>query len=96
MITYIKEPDWDLISNFEINMVGRYGTLDNSFCEPISDNNVSGAKEVFFSIYQRYDPERTKDKFGGADCIVDCTTVEEATEIYNIFANILLKLRKNE
>lgn len=82
-----------MISNFELEMVGEHPL---GYCEPIEDHypiEQSEYTSVFWTVYQRYDPDRTPDQFRGADALADCDTREEASALMNHWERVLSTLK---
>lgn len=68
------------ISQIEIQPVREY---DNC-CEPCAIG-----EEDFWSVYVRYDPAKNTDKFGGVDCIADCSDFDGARDLAQLIAGLL-------
>lgn len=90
MINLIEPPSWNIISNFEIEMVGE---SDGEISIIIDPEDCVTYDRVFWSVYQRYDPELAPDGFRGAMCIADCDHHEEAKVLLDNFREVLEALK---
>ena len=68
------------VSHIEVQPVREH----EGYCEPCEPG-----EENFWSVYVRYDPARNDDRFGGADCIADCSDFEGARNLAGLIAGLL-------
>ena len=68
------------ISHVEVQPVRE----DESYCEP-----CEAGEENFWSVYVRYDPAKNTGKFGGVDCIADCSDFDGARSLGQLIAALL-------
>lgn len=81
-----------MISNFELEMVGE----SDGVCEVLIGATTEQKfryEKLFWTVYQRYDPDRAPDQFRGADALADCDTRDEASNLMEHWERVLSTLK---